>query len=265
MGYQHDFINMIGPVIAEEAKKRGYRFPSAIIAQACLESGYGTTVLASVHNYFGLKCGKYWTGDRYTKETQEEYEEGVLTTITDDFRAYSSLQEGVQGYFDFINYSRYSELKNATSSLDYLEKIKKAGYATASTYVERVYSLVERYDLQRYDHDEVSIEKVSVDVVAHEVIKGRWGNGDERKRRLEEAGYNYREVQDRVNAILRGEPVTTTKPEPEPIKKLLPLDEIAAEVIRGKWGNGDERKTRLEEAGYIYEVVQRRVNEIIWG
>ena len=54
-------------------------------------------------------------------------------------------------------------------------------------------------------------------------------------------------VQDRVNQILS--------------KKTI--DKIAKEVIRGDWGNGAERKKRLTEAGYDYDKVQKRVNELI--
>ena len=39
--------------------------------------------------------------------------------------------------------------------------------------------------------------------------------------------------------------------------------DVALEVIAGKWGNGDERKSRLEAAGYSYDEVQKRVNEIL--
>lgn len=41
------------------------------------------------------------------------------------------------------------------------------------------------------------------------------------------------------------------------------LDELARECIVGKWGNGTDRRERLEAAGYDYEAVQRRVNELI--
>ena len=44
-------------------------------------------------------------------------------------------------------------------------------------------------------------EKIVLDI-ANEVIKGLWSNGEERKKRLTEAGYNYQEIQDRVNSIL---------------------------------------------------------------
>lgn len=43
----------------------------------------------------------------------------------------------------------------------------------------------------------------SVEELAREVILGKWGNGSERKQRLTAAGYNYKEIQARVNALLR--------------------------------------------------------------
>lgn len=39
------------------------------------------------------------------------------------------------------------------------------------------------------------------------------------------------------------------------------MDEIASEVIAGKWGNGDDRRNRLTTAGYNYSAVQSKVNE----
>lgn len=41
------------------------------------------------------------------------------------------------------------------------------------------------------------------------------------------------------------------------------IDEIAAEVIQGKWGNGRDRKNRLIKAGYDYDTVQERVNKLL--
>lgn len=92
-------------------------------------------------------------------------------------------------------------------------------------------------------------EKNDIDKIAREVIRGEWGNGEERKERLKKAGYSYEEVQNRVNELLSED------------KKSI--DEIANEVIRGEWGNGEERKKRLRDAGYDYDAVQKRVNEKI--
>ena len=97
----------------------------------------------------------------------------------------------------------------------------------------------------------------SVDEIAQEVIAGKWGNGSERRERLTAAGYDYSTVQARVNEIMGGGSASAT-----PSKT---VDEVAQEVIVGKWGNGSDRKDRLTAAGYDYAAVQARVNELIGG
>lgn len=87
----------------------------------------------------------------------------------------------------------------------------------------------------------------SVDELAGEVITGKWGNGSDRKRRLEAAGYDYGAVQDAVNKLCSRKSV----------------DELAREVIAGKWGNGSDRRKRLTEAGYDYDAVRNRVNQLL--
>lgn len=51
----------------------------------------------------------------------------------------------------------------------------------------------------------------TIDEIAHEVIAGKWGNGEDRKARISDAGYDYSEVQSRVNEILNGSAVTSTE------------------------------------------------------
>lgn len=91
--------------------------------------------------------------------------------------------------------------------------------------------------------------------IAKEVIQGKWGNGAERKKRLEDAGYDYAAVQKEVERLLAKQK--------KPAKKSV--DEVAREVIAGKWGNGAKRVYNLTKAGYNYVAVQKRVNEILEG
>ena len=155
---QKQFINNIGYIIQEEAKDRGYKVCSPIIAQACLESNYGASMLsARWHNYFGMKCGSSWKGKSVNLTTKEEYTQGQLTTIRDNFRTYDSMEDGVKGYFAFINTKRYANLKNATTPREYLEFIKRDGYATSSSYVNSNMNVISRHDLERFDWE--SVEK----------------------------------------------------------------------------------------------------------
>ena len=152
------FINEIAYLIQEEAKARDYLVCSPIIAQACIESGYNTSLLSmKYHNYFGMKCGSSWKGKSVNLSTKEEYTQGQLTTIRDNFRVYDSMEDGVKCYFDFINTKRYANLKGAKTPKEYLELIKKDGYATSSSYVNTNMNCISRYDLERFDWNTASI------------------------------------------------------------------------------------------------------------
>lgn len=96
----------------------------------------------------------------------------------------------------------------------------------------------------------------SIAQIADEVIAGKWGNGDTRKFRLQQAGYDPAAVQAEVNRKLSGGDV---RPAPAPARKSN--EQIAAEVLAGQWGNGDDRKQRLARAGYNYDDIQRIVNQ----
>lgn len=95
----------------------------------------------------------------------------------------------------------------------------------------------------------------TLDEVAKEVINGKWGNGSERKKRLEAAGYVYSAVQAKVNELCNKSSVSSTTRKS--------VDTIAREVIKGIWGNGSDRKARLEAAGYNYKEVQSRVKALL--
>lgn len=207
----NEFIETIGALMQKHALANGYKYPSAIIGQAILESGWGKSLLASkYHNYFGLKCGSSWRGKSVNMSTKEEYTRGTLTNIRDNFRVFDTMEDGVKGYFEFIGYSRYSNLKSATSSKNYLQLIKSDGYATSSTYVDNVYNVVTKYNLTRFDKERVDnmtnadIKKhlsgnEIITLLAKEVIKCEYGNGNERKERL---GCLYSLVQKKVNELL---------------------------------------------------------------
>lgn len=147
------FIKEIAPIIQRYAKQYGYKVASPIIAQACIESAFGTSSLGfRYHNYFGMKCGSSWKGKSVNLATKEEYKPGTLTSIKANFRAYDSMDEGVNGYFVFISSKRYSNIKEATTPKEYLEMIKADGYATSSTYVNTNMSCINKYDLTKYDN-----------------------------------------------------------------------------------------------------------------
>jgi N-acetylmuramoyl-L-alanine amidase len=92
---------------------------------------------------------------------------------------------------------------------------------------------------------------VDIEALAQAVIRGDYGNGDARRAAL---GANYDAVQARVNEILGGGGSSSGG------SGGADIEALAQAVIRGDYGNGEERRRRL---GSLYDVVQARVNEIL--
>lgn len=197
------FIEKIAPLIQKECKKRGYKVASPIIAQACIESAFGTSSLGyKYHNYFGMKCGSSWKGKSVNLKTKEEYKVGVLTTIKDNFRVYDSIEAGVAGYFDFISTKRYENLKSAKTAKEYLEMIKADGYATSSSYVNTNMNCINNYGLTKYDTVGESFKSITPEVIRR-VIDGEYGEGNVRILALAGDGYNAVDVQKKINELYK--------------------------------------------------------------
>ena len=206
-----EFIEQIAKYVKKYAYVYGIEVHSPIIAQAILESGWGKSTLASkYHNYFGLKCGSRWKGKSVNMLTKEEYKVGTMTSIRDNFRVYDSMEDGVKGYFEFINTSRYSNLKGVKSPEEYALRIKFDGYATSSKYVDNIMRVIHDNKLTRFDRNgdgNMKKEELTgkiltgdeiIDILARRTIIGDYGTGEERRKKL---GKLYSVVQKRVNEM----------------------------------------------------------------
>ena len=160
MGYTHaeaeKFIEYIAPMMVAEAKKRGYSIVSTSIAQAIVESAANTSTLSKVyHNFFGMKAQKGYKGEYVRMRTKEEYQQGQLVTIYANFRKYPNDESGIQGYYDFLQYKRYANLKYAKDYKQFAEYIRADGWATSFTYRDNLIEKVERYNLTRFDNTNI--------------------------------------------------------------------------------------------------------------
>lgn len=149
--------------------------PASIkLAQGLLESNAGRSELATkANNHFGIKCGGDWNGDSFYKE-DDDYEGGRL--VKSCFRAFSSTEESYIAHSEFLRNpnknSRYGFLFNLKST-DYqgwAHGLKKAGYATAPTYAQKLIKIIEDYELYTYDREVVPMD---MPVIADIGAKGR--------------------------------------------------------------------------------------------
>lgn len=151
---QEEFIKTIAPYCVKHAQKYGFKVASPSIAQACLESGYGTSAKAKHHNYFGLKYrpNRVFTNNgTFVDGSTEQNKDGSYVKITDQWFNFDTMEKGVEGYFQFINVAIYAQVKHTTTPLEYLQQLHKAGYATSLKYVDSVNKIIQQWNLTKYD------------------------------------------------------------------------------------------------------------------
>ena len=124
--------------------------PSVTVAQAILESGWGSSYLSTAaHNLFGIK-GSY-NGNSIRLQTREVYN-GQSVYIYDNFRAYANNDQSVEDHGAFLNQnSRYHNLLGDTSYVSVANKLRADGYATDPNYASALINLVQTYGLDRLD------------------------------------------------------------------------------------------------------------------
>ena len=161
-----EFIEKIAGYVLKYATSYGVCVHSPIIAQAILESAYGTSELAvNAHNYFGLKYRKgrcKTCVGVYHKVGSEQNADGSYTSSAMQWCQFEDMEKGVIGYFDFTNISAYSNLKGVTDPRQYLENIKADGYATSLKYVDNLMAVIEKWNLTRYDKEEMKMSNSSL-------------------------------------------------------------------------------------------------------
>ncbi len=156
-----DFINKIAPIAQAKAKGRAkWSLPSVCIAQCCCESAYGTSPkMMRANAILGIKVGKSrvhfgtaWKGKAYSTKTKECYDGKTYVNITDMFRAYDSITDAIDDYYDMLaSCSRYRAALNQADPRDCITAIKNGGYATSPTYISTIMNIVSRYDLTQFD------------------------------------------------------------------------------------------------------------------
>jgi len=150
---QRSFIATVGAMASADMRQSGV-LASLTIAQAILESGWGTSSLAvNANALFGIKADSRWNGRVYSKSTLECYDGVNYTSEVALFRAYDSWQHSVNDHSAFLLAgSRYAAVIGETNYKRACNAIHKAGYATAPDYAQKLIRLIEMYDLADYDN-----------------------------------------------------------------------------------------------------------------
>lgn len=147
---QKKFVSKMIPSVLKAYADTGVK-PSVSLAQAGIESGWGTSGLAKGgNNLYGMKAGSKWKGNIYSASTKE-YGSGGSYTIKSGFRAYGSWDQSVQDYVKTMTGGRYDKALKANNYYDAVVAIKNAGYASDPNYVKHITGTITKYNLQALD------------------------------------------------------------------------------------------------------------------
>ena len=143
---REQYIELYKNIAIEGMRTHG--IPASItLAQGCLESGNGNSELAiKANNHFGIKCHTDWQGNKYYKKDDDPGKSC--------FRKYKNPKESNKDHADFLRYrQRYASLfeLEITDYKGWCYGLKKAGYATAPDYAEKLIRIIEDYKLYQYD------------------------------------------------------------------------------------------------------------------
>ena len=147
-----DFISQIGEVAKIVADEYGI-YASMMIAQAGLESGWGSSMLSQqAHNLFGVK----WSGKgNYVTMPTLEYYGGAYHTVNAPFAAYNTYYESLVGYATMIK-TRFPKSTKSYSPTyqDAARNLRNGIYGTYATdpyYASKLISVINTYGLYKYD------------------------------------------------------------------------------------------------------------------
>lgn len=150
---KNKFIEKMLPKAVEAGKALGVD-PRAIIAQAALETGWGTSQptdsTGASNNLFGIKAGAHWHGASVASGTQE-YAAGVAADEVARFRAYESSDSSVDDYVKLLRDNpRYAEALNTGGDVRaFATALQRGGYATDPDYANKLVSVAETLGLRQ--------------------------------------------------------------------------------------------------------------------
>ena len=147
-GTHEDFYEELAPLARDIGKKYDL-FPSVILAQAALESGYGKSQLTrEYNNYFGIKA----TTSSSVRLPTTEVEQGKTVHIDGDFETYPSVKASFKGYGKLVGtVSRYEKVRQANSPEEAAQALYDCGYSTSPKYPKMVMRIIEKDELRKYD------------------------------------------------------------------------------------------------------------------
>lgn len=148
--------------------------PSVVLAQAILESGWGTSDKAiKANNLFGIKANSDWSGPTVTLPTKEHVNGKWINTDA-KWRKYSRWSDSLMDNAAFLSKPRYKAIIGNTDYKSVCQELQKAGYATDPIYANKLISVIESNNLTKYDEvDELRFSSAALEQKVNVLLKDK--------------------------------------------------------------------------------------------
>ncbi|RKP43785.1 glycoside hydrolase family 73 protein [Pararobbsia silviterrae] len=148
---QETFIATLAPLAQASAART--RIPASFcVAEAALESGWGTSMLATeAHNLFGVKADPSWHGPTWALRTREVVN-GQYVVVPANWRSYPDWASALSDHALFLmNNPRYAHAFDCTDGEAFAHAVAAAGYSTEPDYADRLISTMRARNLKALD------------------------------------------------------------------------------------------------------------------
>lgn len=136
-----EYIRKMYAILVPMCAKYGYQNVAAGMIAQSIQEGWNSGLATKYYNYWGMKAGSSYKGKTVAMNNKAGNDPAV-------YRVFTSMENGCEGYFTFLSYSRYQPLKNCTTDAEYLAKIGPCGWNSNPGYGSRCAShLKEVYEV----------------------------------------------------------------------------------------------------------------------
>ena len=116
-----EYIKKIYSILVSMCAKNGYHNVAAAMIAQSIQEGWNSGLANKYFNYWGMKAGSGYKGKTVAMNNKVGNDPAI-------YRVFTSMEDGCQGYFAFLSYTRYQPLKKCTTDTEYLERIGPCGW-----------------------------------------------------------------------------------------------------------------------------------------
>lgn len=128
-----EYIQKMYAILVPMCSQYGYHNVAAGMIAQSIQEGWNSKLATMYHNYWGMKAGDSYKGKTVVMDNKQKNDKAT-------YRVYTSMANGCEGYFIFLQYPRYKTLKNCTTDIEYLDKIGPCGWNSNPGYGKRCQS-----------------------------------------------------------------------------------------------------------------------------